>query len=84
MENTARKTTELQFDFGSFEGFNYQFQFAINERLTADHIVNWDHDQKGEADFWPSGDSPGVSLVFKDTSVTAYDILALGVHVFVD
>ena len=78
MENTARKTTELQFDLGTFEGFNFRDQSAIDGILTADQVVNWDHDQNGEAEFWPSGDSPGVALVFKGkTSVTVSEILEL-------
>lgn len=68
----------LQFDLGTFEGFNFREDSAIEHALTGDDVINWDHDAKGEAEFWPSGDNAGVSLLFKDqTSVTGQQLLEL-------
>ncbi len=68
----------LQFDLGSFEGFNFRESSAIDRVLTGDEVVNWDHDANGEAEFWPSGENAGVSLLFKDRSaVTGQDLLEL-------
>jgi len=68
----------LTFDLGTFEGFNFRPQCAIERNLTAAEVVAWDHDLQGEAEFWPAGDEPGVALVFKHrSSVTAGELLAL-------
>lgn len=65
-------------DFGTFEGFNFRTQSAIDRALTAQEVVAWDHDRQGEAEFWPSGDSPEVALLFKHrSSVTASELLDL-------
>ena len=42
-------------DLGHFEGFNFRTQSAIERILTADDVKRWDHDKKGEAEFWPTG-----------------------------
>ncbi len=75
-QNDATNTQEsFTHDFGTFEGFNFREQSAIGDILTADEVLNWNHDQKGEAEFWPSGDKPEVSLIFKhQTSVTATEL----------
>ncbi len=68
----------LRFDLGTFEGFNFRHQSAIEKILTAEEMVNWDHDKDGEAEFWPSGDHDGVALIFRDrTSVTYSQVVAL-------
>lgn len=72
---TEKKTIES--DLGTFEGFNFRHQAAIPRILTAQEIVDWDHDARGEAEFWPSGDRPEVLQVFNRSSVTASELLAL-------
>ena len=68
----------LHFGLGTFEGFNFRHQGAIDRLLTAEEVVNWDHDADGEAEFWPSGDHAGVSLLFSSKStVTASELTAL-------
>ena len=68
----------LQFDLGTFEGFNFRTQSAIDHLVTAQEVVAWDHDRQGEAEFWPSGDRPEVALLFKHrSSVTASELLDL-------
>jgi len=42
-------------DLGFFEGFNFKTQSAIDKQLTAEDVINWDHDEQGEAEFWPEG-----------------------------
>lgn len=69
---------KLQFDLGTFEGFNFRNQSAIEKSLTADEVVHWDHDKEGEAEFWPSGDNAEVALVFHgQSSVTFSELVAL-------
>ena len=51
-------------DLGTFEGFNFREQWAIERELTADEVVGWNHDQEGEAEFWPSGDNAAVAELF--------------------
>ena len=61
-----------------FEGFNFRTQSAIQRNLTASEVVEWDHDQKGEAEFWPAGDRPEVGLIFRHRSaVTGAELLEL-------
>jgi len=68
----------LENDFGSFEGYNFRQMAAIYPNTSAQGVIDWDHDGKGEAEFWPDGDHDGVALVFRGASaVTAGDILAL-------
>jgi hypothetical protein len=55
---------ELQFDLGTFEGFNFHTQSPICRNLTAADVIGWQHDLKGEAEFWPAGDRPEVKLLF--------------------
>ena len=70
--------TTLNYDLGTFEGFSFRDQCAIERSLTAEEVVNWNHDTEGEAEFWPSGDNEGVALVFNGkTSVTYSEIVAL-------
>lgn len=76
--NNAREILALNYDLGTFEGFNFRHQGAIYPNHSAEEVVNWDHDKEGEAEFWPSGDAPGVSLVFNShTAVTSSQIVAL-------
>jgi hypothetical protein len=71
-------TDSLHFELGSFEGFNFRTQSAIEHLLTAAEVVNWDHDRQGEAEFWPSGDHPAVALLLQHRNViTASELLAL-------
>ena len=77
--NTSTGATfALHFDLGTFEGFNFRHDGAIERILTAEEVVNWDHDTDGEAEFWPSGDNPGAALLFKgQTAVTGHELQAL-------
>ncbi len=84
MEQTTQPQTEpitapeVHFDLGTFEGFNFRTQSAIERLLTADEVIHWEHDADGEAEFWPAGDHPGVAVLFEHRSaVTAADLLAL-------
>lgn len=56
--------TSLIHDLGTFEGFNFRADSAIERVLTGEEVLAWDSDHLGEAEFWPSGDHPGVSLIF--------------------
>ena len=84
MENTqtnlqpANGDGRLHFDLGTFEGFSFRDDQAIDHLLTAAEVIQWDHDADGEAEFWPSGDHAGVALVFAGKSaVSDSDLLAL-------
>ncbi len=69
---------QIQFNLGTFEGFNFRSQSAISQILTAAEVVGWDHDQQGEAEFWPAGDRPEVALLFAHrNSVTASELFDL-------
>lgn len=69
---------DIEFDLGTFEGFNFRSQSAIDRILTAAEVVGWDHDEQGEAEFWPSGDRPEVAMLFKSRStVTESELLDL-------
>jgi len=63
-------------DLGTFEGFNFRDQSAIERTLTADDVIRWDHDADGEAEFWPSGEDPLVKGIFRG-NVTASDLATL-------
>jgi len=73
-----KQERHIAFDFGHFEGFNFRSQSAIDGLLTAQDVVNWDHDHEGEAEFWPAGDKPEISRVFEGRSaITATELLEL-------
>lgn len=72
------ETSALTHDLGTFEGFSFRHQSAIFPNQTAESVVSWDHDLKGEAEFWPSGDHEGVALVFSGrNSVSASELIQL-------
>lgn len=69
---------KLNHDLGEFEGFNFREQAAIYPNITADDVINWDHDGEGEAEFWPAGDHSGVAALFdRRTAVTGGELQAL-------
>ena len=80
-DQTAPNLSELmslQFNLGMFEGFNFRTQSAIDHLVSAEDVVNWDHDRQGEAEFWPAGEVPEIALIFKHrSSVTAAELLDL-------
>lgn len=79
LEHAAAEPAAARFNLGSFEGFNFRTQSAIEHILSASDLIAWDHDRKGEAEFWPAGDHPGVSFVFRGrTSVTGSEVRHLG------
>ena len=68
----------MRFDLGTFEGFNFRSQSGMWPNHTAEEVINWDHDEEGEAEFWPSGDHAGVLLLFRSSNaVTGNELLAL-------
>lgn len=73
-ETPSRERAVLIHDLGTFEGFNFRQQRAIERNLTAQEVLDWDHDADGEAEFWPSGDNAGVALLFKST-VTSSELV---------
>jgi len=67
--------TPIEFDLGTFEGYNFWSQSPVEGTLTAADVIGWDHDENGEADFWPSGDRPEVVLLFRPRNgVTATEL----------
>ena len=78
METAKTELIDCQFDLGTFEGFSFREQSAIERNLTAEEVINWDHDREGEAEFWPAGDRPEVALLFRSrTAVTGSELEAL-------
>ena len=73
----TQTSTPTLSDFGTFEGFNFRDQSAIERTLTAEEVINWDHDAEGEAEFWSAGDAPLVRGIFPG-NITGRDLLALG------
>jgi len=75
-ESCPAKERTIEFDLGTFEGFNFRTQSAIERVLTAVEVVAWDHDRNGEAEFWPAGDRAEVALLFKSKcAVTASELV---------
>ena len=74
----AHDTFQL-FDLGTFEGFNFRAQSAIEKSLTATEVAEWHHDRDGEAEFWPAGDRPELSLLFPKmvTASELFDVCRL-------
>ena len=75
LELTGEQT--IHFELGTFEGFNFRNQSAIPRLLSASDVANWDHDGKGEAEFWPSGDRPELLRIFNRSSVSGSELLDL-------
>ena len=70
--------TILENELGMFEGYNFREMSAIFPNHSAQEVVDWDHDEKGEAEFWPDGGHEGVALIFKgQSSVTCRELLEL-------
>jgi hypothetical protein len=73
-----RQQTQLSFEFGTFEGFNFRDDSAIERCLSAQEVIEWNHDEHGEAEFWPSGDNEKIALLFRGrTSVCGSELAAL-------
>ncbi len=71
-------TTALLHDFGTFEGFNFREDAAIERTLSAAEVASWDHDTNGEAEFWPAGDHEGIGTLFRGrTSITFSELAAV-------
>lgn len=64
-------------DLGTFEGFNHKTQEAIYPNVTAQEIIDWDHDGNGEAEFWHSGDIPAIARILDSDDVLPKDVVAL-------
>ena len=58
-------------ELGMFEGFSFRHQSAIDHCLTAEEVLNWDHDAQGEAEFWPDGSNFIVTKLLPGTSFRA-------------
>jgi hypothetical protein len=67
----------IENDLGTFEGFNHKTQEALDSNVTAQELLDWDHDGLGEAEFWHSGDNPGVALILDSNDVLPKDVVAL-------
>jgi hypothetical protein len=65
------------FHLGTFDGTNMQTGAPI-ERLTASDVIRWNVEKNGEAEFWPSGNRPEVSMIFVyQPCVTGKDLVHL-------
>ncbi len=78
-DNTTTTTrTGFKYDLGTFDGYDRWNRCALSVKLTAQEVINWDRAQ-GFMEFRPSGDHPGVALVFRgQTSMTGLELHALG------
>lgn len=63
-----------EYDIGTFEGFNFRDQSAIDHILTAQEVLDWDHDGDGEAEFWPHGNNPFTSYLLPENSCSDSDV----------
>lgn len=61
-------------NIGMFEGFNFREQSAIDRLLTPDEVLAWDHDEQGEAEFWPDGSNPFVQKLLNRNSCSASEV----------
>lgn len=68
---------ETDNDLGFFEGFNFKTQSAICKQLTADDVINWNHDRQGEAEFWPEGSNVFVKQLLTCENCTAGDLVEI-------
>lgn len=76
---TDNGSTAATLKLGTFEGFNFRENSAIEYGLSAHDVIHWAHDRDGEAEFWPAGDHAGVSFVFRGrSSVTGSELRHLG------
>lgn len=66
------ETITLLNDLGTFDGFNLRSGLALERRLTAEEVANWDAEAQGEVEFCPSGDHKGVSLAFHGRSAVSW------------
>jgi len=72
------QTRTIPYDFGHFEGLNFRTQSAMERLLTAQEVVDWDHDREGEAEFWPTGNKWELTVIFDGrNTVTASELLDL-------
>ena len=71
--------TGILFDFGTFEGRHWPTECVqLDGSLPARDVVEWDEIDRGEAEFWPTGDKPELVLVFSEESpARAKDLVAL-------
>jgi beta-galactosidase/beta-glucuronidase len=64
-------------DLGTFEGFNHRTQQAIYPNVTAQELIDWDHDRHGEGEFWHSGDNLAIAQILTANHVVANEVIAL-------
>ena len=71
--------TGILFDFGTFGGRHWPTECVqLDGSLPARDVVEWDEIDRGEAEFWPTGDKPELVLVFSEESpARAKDLVAL-------
>ena len=74
---TIYENLVIENDLGTFEGFNHRDQQAIFPNLTAQEMVDWDHDRHGEAEFWHSGDNAGIASILTSGDIPVNDVIAL-------
>ena len=67
---------EIENDLGEFEGYNFRDMCAIFPNHTAQEVVDWDHDGKGEAEFWPEGSNEFVRLLVKG-NCSGFDLIEI-------
>lgn len=60
-------------DLGTFEGFSFTRDCAIEEALTAEEVLNYPE----EAEFWPSGENRLVAELLSWKTTTHSELLAL-------
>ena len=62
MTNTANP---LRYHFGTFKGAYWPTDHCWFENpVSTSEILDWDRDDQGEAEFWPTGDKPEMTVLF--------------------
>ena len=57
-------TTRLRFELGTFAGYNLSHPVAMRRRLTAQEVVDLEHEVEDTAEFRPAGDRFEIRLIF--------------------
>jgi len=69
---------DFKCDLGNFSGRIWHESGNLSREFSPEEVLEWNQDHDGFAEFYPSGDHEGVSLVFREkASVSTADLVEL-------
>ena len=81
--NNNSHHSKIRYDFGTFEGGYWPTEFRpFDNPVPASEIMRWNELDLGDAEFWPTGDRPEMTLLFDEERRVCKEQLMLLSHLF--